>query len=100
MPGIRAKDQFRDENFNYIIDIDFQIYAFYEYIKLTEQIIEKEIKEKIAAKEKEIAESDDPEMEIAFDYEEHLVRKNISSIYYTSILLSLFIFRTKIIPTL
>jgi len=53
---IRTKESFSGENFQYAIEVEFQIFAFYEYIKMTETIIEKEIKEKIAAKEKAISE--------------------------------------------
>ncbi len=41
----RRKEPFRDSTFEYVLEVDFQIQAFAQYINLTEKIIENEEKD-------------------------------------------------------
>jgi hypothetical protein len=44
MPVFRIRKEFVSSNFEYGLEVDFQLESFSEYINITEELIEKEIK--------------------------------------------------------
>lgn len=91
----RHRKVFNDDEFQYVIEVDFQLYSFKEYIKITEQIIEKEIKEEINRYNKFLREASDIEIEYQYDFEDHQTKNHIHQLYYNSIFISLYSFLEK-----
>jgi len=79
----------------HIIDIDFQLQSFTDYIKITEKIIEKEIKDKINSYNKFLQEASDIEIEHEYDIVDHKTKIHIHQLYYNSIFISLYSFLEK-----
>lgn len=87
---IIAKKCFLNANFQYVVDIDFQLDAFLEYINMTQKTIEKEVKA-ILLKYDQLAEKAN-EDELFFDPQDYEIRKNIAVLYYSSIFITLYSF--------
>jgi len=91
----RHRPVFKDEKFQFVIEVDFQLYSFKDYIKITEQIIEKEISEEINRYNKFLQEASDIEIEYQYDFEDHEIKNHIHQLYYNSIFISLYSFLEK-----
>lgn len=91
----RHRAVFDDEKFQYVFEVDFQLYSFKDYIKITEQIIEKEIKDAINSYNNFLQEVSDIEIEFEYDFEDHETKIHIHQLYYNSIFISLYSFLEK-----
>ena len=82
-------------DFQYVVDVDFQLYSFQDYIKLTEQIIEKEIKQKIAEYNKFLEDNRGEDLVLGEESADHDVRVFTHQLYYNSIFIALYSFLEK-----
>lgn len=82
-------------DFQYVVDVDFQLYSFQEYIKLTEQIIEEEIKQKIEEYNNFLADNQDEDLVFGPDSANHDIRVFTHQLYYNSIFIALYAFLEK-----
>src|SRR5687768_9028723 len=83
----RIREVFRNKEFEYITEIDFQIEAIRTYIKATRGIIEVDIKNKIADYEKWAKEEEYWEM--GFNLSEMEILDHTRTLYYSSIFISI-----------
>lgn len=85
------KQFFLSSKFNSVIDIEFPLQSFREYIKLTDQLIEKEVKTVIETNIKSLTEfnSDDDEL-LLFDPNDHEIKIHLRQLYYHSLFISLY----------
>lgn len=74
-------------SFQYAVNVTFRISAFQNYIKVTESLIEKEKQEF-----KELAILFESGVGDYVDMEEYFVKKNIPTLYYSSIFISIYSF--------
>ena len=81
----KNKKPFNSKNFQYPLEIALPLQAFRDYIKITKEIIEKEIKQKIIEYEK----ASNEEKEWVFDYVEQEIRRNILQLFYNSLVVTL-----------
>jgi len=75
-----------------VLEVDFQLDSFSEYIKLTEKTIENDIKEKIKAYDKFLKEASDDEIEYLHDFQDHEIKIHTRQLYYHSLFISLYSF--------
>ncbi len=86
---------FDNENFEYILEVDFQLDSFKEYINITEEIVDNEIKEKIRRYKKFLKEASDIQIEMEYDFEQfedHKIKIFTHQLYYNSLFISLYSF--------
>jgi hypothetical protein len=96
MARYRPKAIFNGNNdFSYIIDVQFQLDAFREYIQMTEGLIEQEVKQTISKYEKYYNDSLENGEGLVHDLGDHEVKKNIQSLYYSSLFISIYSFLEK-----
>lgn len=88
MGAVRGKKVFidNDKNFYFIVDVEFQLFSFNKYIKLTEEIIEENVKNKLTEISEYLKNPDYP------DYGEHEMLTHTHSLYYNSLFISLYSF--------
>jgi len=95
MGHYRHRAIFDNESFQYVLEVDFQLDSFREYIKITEQTIDNEIKEKIVRYTKFRQEASDLEIEIGYDFADHEIKILTHQLYYNSIFIALYSFLEK-----
>lgn len=88
----KSRQIFKNDSFQYVIEVDFQLNSFYEYIELTEKIIENGIKEKIEAYDKLLKEGSVEEIEHQHDFVDHEIKIYTRQLYYHSLFISLYSF--------
>lgn len=92
----RSKQVFKSDKFDYTIEVDFQLNAFIEYIKITQETIDKEVKQII---EKYKIEADEYNLNednvLIYDFADHEIKINTSRLYYNSMFVMLFSFLEK-----
>ncbi|MCF8234820.1 MAG: hypothetical protein K9G67_07320 [Bacteroidales bacterium] len=90
-----SRETFNDENFQFLIEVDFQLFSFKEYIKLTEKIIDREIKEEIKKYNKFLKQTTGDQIEIGYDVVDHEIKIYTHQLYLNSIFISLYSFLEK-----
>ncbi|MFZ1291292.1 MAG: hypothetical protein WAR79_14440 [Melioribacteraceae bacterium] len=88
----RHRQVFNNNSYQYVLEVDFQLDSFREYIKLTEKTVENDIKEKIKAYDRFLKEASDAEIEYLHDFEEHEIKIHTRKLYYHSLFISLYSF--------
>lgn len=86
------KSQFNSKGFQYIIDVDFQLSSFYEYIRITEETIEKEVSKKLLEYERVLKEAIEEDIEPFVDFADYETKINTQQLYYNSIFISIYSF--------
>jgi hypothetical protein len=86
----RIKPIFKDGDFQYLIEVDFQLASLREYIKVTEKTIKKEVKQKI--KEYDNFLKKDFDGEIGIDFADYDIKIYTHQLYYNSLFISLYSF--------
>lgn len=92
MAQYRYRQVFDKNSFQYVIEVDFQLQSFREYIRITEQTIENEIKDIIKYYDKFLKEASDLDIEYIYDFEEHEIKIYTRQLYYHSLFISLYSF--------
>lgn len=92
MAAYRVRPAFKDNSFQYIVDIEFQLDAFSDYIKITEQTVEVEIKSKIEKFNKLLHEAEEDDHLLHMDLPDHEVKIFMHQLYYHSLFISLYSF--------
>jgi hypothetical protein len=95
MPVFRIRKEFVSSNFEYGLEVDFQLESFSEYINITEELIEKEIKREIIKHDKFLKESSEYEIHAYYDAIDHIIKTNVHQLYYNSLFISLYSFLEK-----
>lgn len=91
----RIREVFREDSFNYILEVDFRIDAYRDYLRLTEQIIEDELSAKIKEYKKFLRDASEEMVEAAYPYEDHKIKIETHKLYYSSLLISIYAFFEK-----
>ncbi len=91
----RHRQVFNNDSYQYVLEVDFQLDSFREYIKLTEKTVENDIKEKIKAYDRFLKEASDAEIEYLYDFEDHEIKIQTRQLYYHSLFISLYSFLEK-----
>lgn len=91
----RIRPIFDNDNFQYVLDIEFQLYSFKEYITITQEVVNKKILRKIDDYDKFLKESSDEEIKWMYDIEDHEIKIFTHQLYYNSIFISLYSFLEK-----
>lgn len=81
-----------ENNFNYLRDVELEQFAFQDYLKLTEETFEKDVKEKLIRINKLIKSSDLYQTENVYDYIDHQTLIHTHKLYYESLFISLYSF--------
>ncbi|MBU4305222.1 MAG: hypothetical protein KJ893_06350 [Candidatus Omnitrophica bacterium] len=84
----KTKRPFASDIFQYVLEVLLPLEAFREYIKITKEIVEREIKQKIEEYEK----ASDEEIEWMFDEVTQEIRHNMLQLFYNSLLVTLYSF--------
>lgn len=91
----RARKVFNNDDFQYVLEVDFQLDSFREYLKLTEKVINNEIKDKIEKYNKFLEEAPDFVIEMEHDFEDHEIKIHTQQLYYNSLFISMYSFLEK-----
>ena len=81
-----------DNNFNYLRDVEFEQFAFQEYLKLTEKTFQNDVKEQLNKIDDLLKSSDLYQIEYAYDYIDHETLVHTHKLYYSSLFVSLYSF--------
>jgi hypothetical protein len=81
-----------DNNFNYLRDVEFEQFAFQDYLKLTEETFEKDVKEQLIRIDEFLKSSDLHQIENEYDYINHETLLHTHKLYYGSLFISLYSF--------
>ena len=84
---VKCKSSFTSDNFNFEVDVIFQLNAFSEYIKLTNEIIDQKVKSKITEYQEL-----DKKNDMFFDMTDFEIKINTHQLFYNSLFVSLFSF--------
>lgn len=90
-----ARKVFNNSDFQYILEVGFQLESFREYLELTEKIINNEIKEKIEKYNKFLEEASYFEIETQHNFSDHEIKIHTQQLYYNSLFISMYSFLEK-----
>lgn len=82
----------KDNDFNYLRDIEFEQFAFQDYLKLTEETFEKGVKEQLIRIDEFLKTSELHQIEHDYDYINHETLLHTHKLYYGSLFISLYSF--------
>jgi hypothetical protein len=88
MMEIIVKNHFDDESFQYVPEVEFPLDSFREYLNITQDVIEKEVKQKISAYERYLDTASDEEIKRDYDFIDHEIRINTQQLFYNSLFIS------------
>ena len=90
----RPKSIFDSNEFRYFEDVEFHVFSFKEYIKITKQTIDSELKQKIEEFHEILKESSEFEIEYrnGWDFAEQEIRIYTLNLYSNSLFISLYSF--------
>ena len=95
MAAYVTRGVFNSKEFQYVLEIDFQIDSFREYIHLTEKVIDIDVKSKIDSYNKFLKEATEIEIEHMHDFQDHEIKIHTRQLYYSSLFISLYSFLEK-----
>jgi len=95
MAIIRTRHIFDKKGFQYTTDIQFQLDAFWQYINITEELIEREVKEKIKSNENFLKDTTPVEIDLWHDFVDHAIKVHTRQLHYSSIFISIYSFFEK-----
>lgn len=88
----RHRQVFDSSSFQYVLEVNFQLDSFREYINLTEKTVENDIKEKIKSYDKFLKEASNIEIEYMHDFSDHEIKIHTRQLHYHSLFISLYSF--------
>jgi len=94
MGAYRAKKPFSSERFQYAFEVDLQLESFSEYIKLTENTVELEIKNKIIEYDNLLKNASEEEVKM-HNFNDHEVKIYVHQLYFNALFISLYSFLEK-----
>ena len=92
----KIREPFISDLFNYTVEVEFQLAAFKNYIKITEEVINKEINQEIKRCES-LEKSCKEAYEELYYFEKHEIAIYTKNLYYNSLLISLYSFFERIL---
>lgn len=91
--GLHSNRQvFNNNTYQYVVEVDFQLDSFREYIKITEKTVENDIKNKIKSYDKFLKDASDDEIQYLHNFQDHEIKIHTRQLYYHSLFISLYSF--------
>ena len=92
MGRYRPRQCFNTNDYEFIIEVDLQLESFREYIKLTEDLIEVELKQKLIKYDTFLEEEDKEIVKEFYDFADHEVKRQAHQLFFDSLFISLYSF--------